>query len=69
VLRSPDGQLTDVTFVGAVGSPSVAAQSTFDLDITRWFAGGQVRDGAWLVPDGDAHDGVVVDLSAWRSAG
>jgi hypothetical protein len=68
VLRRSDGQLTDVTFVGAVGSPSAAARSAFDLDIARWLADGQVRDAAWLVPDPDAHDGVAVDLSAWRAA-
>lgn len=69
VLRSADGSETDVTFLGPVGNPSAAAQPEFDLDISRWLATGQVRDDAWLVPDADAHDGVAVDLSAWRSAG
>lgn len=69
VLRQADGSVTDVTFLGGVGSPSTAARSAFDHDIARWLAGGQVRDAAWLVPDPDAHDGVAVDLSAWRAAG
>lgn len=68
VLRRADGAVTDVTFVGAVGSPSAAARAIFALDTARWLAGGQVRDDAWLVPDADAHDGTVVDLSAWRAA-
>ena len=67
VLRSADGEVTDVTFVGAVGSPSGDAQAAFALDTARWLAGGQVRDDAWLVPDADAHDGTAVDLSAWRA--
>lgn len=69
VLRHPDGQETDVTFLGPVGSPSAGAHSEFDMDITRWLAAGQTRDDAWLVPDTDAPDGVAVDLSAWCSAG
>jgi len=69
VLRSAGGEVTDVTFMGAVGSPSAAAQAAFALDTARWLAGGQERDDAWLVPDGDAHDGTAVDLSAWRTAG
>lgn len=69
VLRSADGEVTDVTFVGDVGSPSADAQAAFALDTARWLAGGQVRDGAWLVADADAHDGTAVDLSAWRAAG
>ena len=69
VLRSADGEVSDVTFVGDVGSPSAAAQAAFALDTARWLAGGQVRDDAWLVPDDDAHDGTAVDLSAWRAAG
>ena len=69
VLRSADGEVTDLTFVGDVGSPSAAAQAAFALDTARWLAGGQVRDDAWLVADADAHDGTAVDLSAWRAAG
>ncbi len=69
VLRSADGQETDVTFLGPVGRPSDGGQPEFDLDITRWLATGQVRHEAWLVPDSDAPDGVAVDLSAWRSVG
>jgi len=69
VLRSTDGEVTDVTLVGAVGSPSAAAQTAFALDAACWLAGGQVRDDAWLLPDADAHDGTAVDLSAWRAAG
>lgn len=67
VLRATDGRLTDVTFLGAAGKPSSSAQSAFDLDIARWLADGQVRDGAWLVSDTDAHGGVAIDLSTWRS--
>jgi hypothetical protein len=69
VLRHADGQETDVTFLGSVGSPAAGVQPEFDLDIARWLAAGQVRDEAWLVPDADAPDGVAVDLSAWRTAG
>ena len=69
VLRSAEGEVTDLTFVGDVGSPSAAAQAAFALDTARWLAGGQVRDRAWLVADADAHDGTAVDLSAWRAAG
>lgn len=69
VLRHADGQVTDVTFVGAVGAPSAGARSAFDGAIARWLADGQVRESAWLVPDADAHDGVAVDLTAWVSAG
>ncbi|MDT0276519.1 hypothetical protein [Blastococcus goldschmidtiae] len=69
MLRHADGQVTDVTFVGAVGTPSAGAQSAFGRDIARWLADGQAREGAWLVPDADAHDGVAVDLTAWLSAG
>lgn len=68
VLRHADGQETDVTFLGPVGSPSASAYPAFDLDITRWLATGQAREDAWLVPDVDAADGVAVDLSAWRTA-
>ncbi|WP_233489236.1 hypothetical protein [Blastococcus sp. TF02-09] len=69
VLRHADGAVTDVTFVGDVGSPSADARAAFALDTARWLAGGQVREDAWLVPDADAHDGAAVDLSAWRAAG
>lgn len=69
VLRSSDGEVTDLTFLGDVGSPSAAAQAAFALDTARWLAGGHVRDDARLVPDEDAHDGTAVDLSAWRAAG
>ncbi len=68
VLRSAEGQETDVTFLGPAGIPSIGVQPDFDQDITRWLAGGQVRDQAWLVPDSDAPDGLAVDLTAWRSA-
>ena len=68
VLRSADGEVTDVTFVGDVGSPSADAQAAFALDTARWLASGRVRDPAWLVADADAHDGTAVDLSAWRAA-
>ncbi|SDF10080.1 hypothetical protein SAMN05660662_1109 [Blastococcus aurantiacus] len=66
VLRSADGEVTDVTFAGAVGTPSAVAQSAFALDIARWLGSGQVRDAAWLVADADAHGGTAVDLSAWN---
>ena len=69
VLRQADGAVTDLTFLGDVGSPSAAAQAAFALDTARWLAGGQVRVDAWLVPDADAHGGTAVDLSAWRAAG
>ena len=61
--------MTDVTLLGPAGSPSAAAQRPSPARSARWLAGGQVRDDAWLVPDADAHDGMAVDLSAWRAAG
>ncbi len=69
VLRSTDGQETDVTFLGPVGSPSTGEYPEFALDITRWLAAGQVREEAWLAPDTEAPDGVAVDIGAWRTAG
>jgi hypothetical protein len=69
VLRHADGQVTDLTFLGAAGTPSAGARWGFDRDIARWLADGSVRQDAWLTPDADAHDGVAVDLTAWLAAG
>ena len=69
VLRSADGEVTDVTFLGAVGIPTAAAQSAFALEVTRWLGSGQVRDATWLVADADAHGGTAVDVSAWGAGG
>ena len=70
VLRSADGEVTDVTFLGAGRQPvGRRAGTASTAQIRRWLAGGQVRDDAWLVADADAPDGTAVDLSAWRAAG
>jgi hypothetical protein len=70
VLRYPDDSEADLTFLGSTGAPPAASsRHGFDRQIRRWLASGQRRDGAWLVPDPDARDGVAVDVSAWLAAG
>ncbi len=69
VLRHAGGQVTDVTLIGAAGTPSPGELSAFERDIARWLGEGRARDDAWLVRDTDAHDGVAVDLSAWLRTG
>jgi hypothetical protein len=65
VLRYPDGGESDMTFLGPVGAAGSHSQLDFDTGIKRWLGAGQGREGAWLVPDPDAPDGVAVDVSAW----
>jgi hypothetical protein len=70
VLRYPDGSEADLTFLGPAGAaPGSPSRHGFDRQIRRWLGSGQRGDGAWLVPDPDARDGVAVDISAWLTAG
>src|SRR5687768_15918796 len=69
VLRYPDGDEADLTFLGAVGRPGTPAWQDFDLQIQRWLGAGQQRQPAWLVADVEAPDGVAVDVPAWLGAG
>ncbi len=69
VLRYPDGDEADLTFLGAVGRPGTPAWQGFDLQIQRWLGTGQQRQSAWLVADVEAPDGVAVDVPAWLAAG
>jgi hypothetical protein len=70
VLRYPDGSEADLTFLGPAGAaPGSPSRHGFDRQIRRWLGSGRRTDGAWLVPDPDARDGVAVDLSAWLAAG
>ena len=70
VLRFADDVESDVTFLGSAGAPpATPSRHGFDRQIRRWLGSGQRRDGAWLVADPDARDGVAVDVSAWLAAG
>jgi hypothetical protein len=69
VLRYPDGDEADLTFLGAVGRPGTPAWQGFDAQIQRWFVTGQERQAAWLVEDAEASEGVAVDVPAWVAAG
>jgi hypothetical protein len=69
VLRYPDGDEADLTFLGAVGRPGTPAWQGFDQQIQRWLGTGQQRQAAWLVEDVEASDGVAVDVPAWLAAG
>jgi hypothetical protein len=69
VLRYPDGDEADLTFLGAVGRPGTAAWQGFDEQIQRWLGTGQQRQAEWLVADVEASDGVAVDVPAWVAAG
>lgn len=73
VLRYPDGTEVDLTFLGPVSRPAAPPERAFDLQIQAWLAGDRTLEGAWLVPDDEAPDGVAVDVTAWlagtRSAG
>jgi hypothetical protein len=64
VLRYADGVESDLTFLGPAGS-AARQRLGFDRQIQRWLGAGQPRDGSWLVPDGDAADGVAIDVPAW----
>ncbi len=67
VLRYPDGDEADLTFLGAVGRPGTPAWQGFDQQIQHWLGTGQQRRSAWLVEDPEAPDGVAVDVSAWSA--
>jgi hypothetical protein len=69
VLRYPDGDEADLTFLGAVGRPGTPAWQGFDQQIQRWLGTGQQRQSAWLVADTEAPDGIAVDVPAWLAAG
>jgi hypothetical protein len=68
VLRFADGAETDLTFLGATGTPEVPSRHGFDRQIQRWLRAGQHRSDGWVVPDPDTEDGVAVDVSAWIAA-
>jgi len=69
VLRYADGGESDLTFLGPAGRPGEDAQARFDTAIRRWLGAGQQRDDGWIVRDGDAPDGVAIDVTAWLAAG
>jgi hypothetical protein len=69
VLRYPDGDEVDLTFLGPADRPGAGARHGFGEAIQRWLATGQPRHSAWLVPDEDAADGTAVDVTAWLAAG
>jgi hypothetical protein len=68
VLRFADDTEIDVTLLGPAGNPGTPSRHGFDRQIRRWLATGLPRKAAWLVPDGDAPDGLAVDMSAWVAA-
>ena len=68
VLRFPEGEETDLTFLGPVSSAAAAPERAFDLQVRAWLASGLGREGSWLVPDDDTPDGVAVDVTAWSAA-
>jgi hypothetical protein len=68
VLRYPDGDEADLTFLGAVGRPGTPAWEGFDQQIQHWLGTGQQRQDAWLVEDPEAQDGIAVDVPAWLAA-
>lgn len=78
VLRWPDGDESDVTFLGpaahgpaparaGVGGTAAPAGSTsaFDVAIQQWLTEGRPEDPLWLVPDADSPAGTAVDVAAW----
>lgn len=69
VLRSADGGESDLTFLGPAGRPGTDRGVPFDEAVQRWLGAGQQRGNGWIVPDGDAPDGVAVDVTAWLTAG
>jgi hypothetical protein len=68
VLRYVDDTDIDLTLLGPAGEPGIPSRHGFDRQIRRWLGAGQPRDDAWMVPDPDAPDGVVVDVIAWVAA-
>ena len=69
VLRTSDGTLSDTTFLGPAGAPTLAAREWFDGKIRRWLATGRRRESAWMLADPAAPDGQAVDVCAWAAAG
>jgi hypothetical protein len=65
VLRGTDGTERDLTFLGPVSRPSVLPDRTFEQQIQQWLAARVESEGAALVADDEAPDGVAVDLTAW----
>ncbi|WP_217644661.1 hypothetical protein [Geodermatophilus amargosae] len=65
VLRGTDGTERDLTFLGPVSRPAVMPHRTFEQQIQQWLAARLDGQGAWLVADDEAPDGVAVDLTAW----
>jgi hypothetical protein len=65
VLRGADGTERDLTFLGPVSRPAVVPDRTFEQQIQQWLAARLDGQGAWLVADEEAPDGVAVDLTAW----
>ncbi len=65
VLRGRDGGERDLTFLGPVSRPAVVPDRTFEAQIQQWLAA--APDGAGLVADDEAPDGVAVDLVAWTA--
>jgi hypothetical protein len=65
VLRSADGTERDLTFLGPVSRPAVMPDRTFEQQIQQWLAARLDGEGAELVADDEAPDGVAVDLTAW----
>lgn len=73
VLRWPDGDESDVTFLGpaahapvAPGPAALAATtSALDVAIQQWLTEGRPEDPLWLVPDEDSPAGTAVDVAAW----
>ena len=71
VLRWPDGEESDVTFLGPARRtvPGAAALTTttsgFDVAIQQWLTEGRPESPLWLVPDDDSPAGTAVDVAAW----
>ncbi|TFV61959.1 hypothetical protein E4P41_08735 [Geodermatophilus sp. DF01-2] len=67
VLRSADGEETDLTFLGPVSRPVAAHQQAFEVQIRAWLTSGLGTGGSWLVADDEAPDGIAVDVPAWSA--
>jgi hypothetical protein len=69
VLRTADGEETDLVFLGSAARPAGAPATTSDLagGIRAWLAAGQPRGGAWVVEDEDAPGATAVDVATWTS--
>ncbi|WP_204264555.1 hypothetical protein [Geodermatophilus normandii] len=67
VLRGVDGTERDLTFLGPVSRPAVLPDRTFEQQVQQWLAARPEGEGAGLVADDEAPDGVAVDLTAWTA--